>query len=764
MAGASVIAACHGHAAGGTGRHHGGVGGGRLVGPARDLGGENAVSVVFRSLTGSPRLWRNPRPRRRPRQDRRANATIERVGAPHAAFSHAASSSGMARTHGCFQRSGERERGRAEVSVRQRAAPRCQADEGVEAGAGDRRRTQRRASIELWCNSIEAHIVVVEDPDLGHDGQEDRAPVRRGANARRRGPARSPSAGHQLGARGRCGDPARRQDTALSAADELSDRGGPRSALRPASAFTRSAGHAAMMTRRDFLNGTALTIAAGLAPGRSRRSRRSRSRYPPALTGLRGQHDGSFEAAHALRARGHARFAVDGCRSRSATTWSWSAAASAGWRRPGSIAAPPPGGAHPRPRQSRRFRRPRQAQRVHDRWPPAHRLRRQPVDRLARYPVERRRPRACCAISASTSRGSRPRSSAGSIPRSGSSRGLFLARESFGRDALVAGEPPSGDRRGRAPPRQCAAARRVRRRSADRGGEQGAAPRALRRQRAIRSPARPPRRSCGSQEHELPRLSHQGLRLQRGGGELLPGPHARLLRARLRCSAGGRPARHGLSGLRGLGLPAASARAGEPYIYHFPDGNASLARLLVRALFPGVASGRTMEDVVLAPFDYDRLDGAPSRSHPARFDLHRRTQRGRQGRCSAMCAAACTHRVEARHAVLACFHMVIPHLMPELPAPQREALAQNVKTPIVYTNVVVRNWRPWLRLKVSTSPRRCRFTPGVARLPGQPRRLSPSARSVRADLPASRARCGRAQPGPRRARPSSASASRSSST
>ena len=62
--------------------------------------------------------------------------------------------------------------------------------------------------------------------------------------------------------------------------------------------------------------------------------------------------------------------------------------------------------------------------------------------------------------------------------------------------------------------------------------------------------------------------------------------------------------------------------------------------------------------------------------------------------------AGVPHRVEARHAVLACFHMVIPHIMPELPAPQRAALAQNVKTPIVYTNVLTRNWQPWVRLGV----------------------------------------------------------------
>ncbi len=58
------------------------------------------------------------------------------------------------------------------------------------------------------------------------------------------------------------------------------------------------------------------------------------------------------------------------------------------------------------------------------------------------------------------------------------------------------------------------------------------------------------------------------------------------------------------------------------------------------------------------------------------------------------------YRVAARHAVLACFHMIIPHLMPELPQQQRDALAQNVKTPLVYTNVLIRNWQSWARLKV----------------------------------------------------------------
>src|ERR1700754_915255 len=56
------------------------------------------------------------------------------------------------------------------------------------------------------------------------------------------------------------------------------------------------------ITRRDFLNGTALTIAAGLAPAAQLSAQVMH--YPPALTGLRGQHAGSFEAAHALAREG----------------------------------------------------------------------------------------------------------------------------------------------------------------------------------------------------------------------------------------------------------------------------------------------------------------------------------------------------------------------------------------------------------------------------------------------------------------------------
>ena len=49
-------------------------------------------------------------------------------------------------------------------------------------------------------------------------------------------------------------------------------------------------------------------------------------------------------------------------------------------------------------------------------------------------------------------------------------------------------------------------------------------------------------------------------------------------------------------------------RVGRPLYFHFPDGNASLARIMVRKLIPNAAPGKSMQDVVLAKFNYDQLD------------------------------------------------------------------------------------------------------------------------------------------------------------
>jgi spermidine dehydrogenase len=142
----------------------------------------------------------------------------------------------------------------------------------------------------------------------------------------------------------------------------------------------------------------------------------------------------------------------------------------------------------------------------------------------------------------------------------------------------------------------------------------------------------------------------------------------------------------------------------EPYIYHFPDGNASIARLLVRNMIPSVAPGHTMEDVVLANFDYSNLDveGAPVRVRLNSTAVAVANAPGRGGPVDVgYMRAGSLHRVQARQCVLAGYNMMIPHIMPELPEAQKQALALSVKMPLVYVNVAIRNWNAFAKLGVA---------------------------------------------------------------
>ncbi|MDG9881859.1 FAD-dependent oxidoreductase [Pseudomonas sp. GD04058] len=144
----------------------------------------------------------------------------------------------------------------------------------------------------------------------------------------------------------------------------------------------------------------------------------------------------------------------------------------------------------------------------------------------------------------------------------------------------------------------------------------------------------------------------------------------------------------------------ARAEMEEPYIYHFPDGNASLARLLVRDLIPQVAPGKGMEDIVLAKFDYSQLDQA---AHPVRIRLNSTAVSVRNvdgGVNIGYSRGGQLAQVRGRHCVMACYNMMIPYLLRDLPAEQAHALSQNVKFPLVYTKVVVRNWQAFHTLGV----------------------------------------------------------------
>jgi spermidine dehydrogenase len=154
-------------------------------------------------------------------------------------------------------------------------------------------------------------------------------------------------------------------------------------------------------------------------------------------------------------------------------------------------------------------------------------------------------------------------------------------------------------------------------------------------------------------------------------------------------------------GFAGLGLDDQIDPAyGEPYIHHFPDGNASIVRLLVRSLIPSAAPGNTMEDVVLANFDYAKLDDPGS---PVRLRLQATAVRIANlsgGVDVGYVRAGQLRRVRARHCVLACWNQMIPHIMPQLPLVQQQALGLAVKQPLVYVNVGLRNWRAFARLGV----------------------------------------------------------------
>jgi spermidine dehydrogenase len=139
---------------------------------------------------------------------------------------------------------------------------------------------------------------------------------------------------------------------------------------------------------------------------------------------------------------------------------------------------------------------------------------------------------------------------------------------------------------------------------------------------------------------------------------------------------------------------------------HLPDGGATIARALVRALVPAALPGATVDDLVTTRADYARLDrgGAPARIRlnstvvrvanlAAGSASGVRIEYQRDGRA---------HAVHARHAVLACWNAVIPHICPELPEEQKAALHTAVKTPLIYANVAIRNWRALLRLGVAS--------------------------------------------------------------
>jgi spermidine dehydrogenase len=155
------------------------------------------------------------------------------------------------------------------------------------------------------------------------------------------------------------------------------------------------------------------------------------------------------------------------------------------------------------------------------------------------------------------------------------------------------------------------------------------------------------------------------------------------------------------------GLDLGEHEKEEPYIFHFPDGNASVARLLVRALIPGAMPGKSMDDVVTARADYSKLDvdGAAVRIRLNSTVVHVEHTGSGDASSGALKTVSIAYMrgkklqsVQAKNCVLACYNGMIPYICPSLPQQQKEALSYLVKTPLVYTHVALRNWTSFAKL------------------------------------------------------------------
>jgi len=157
------------------------------------------------------------------------------------------------------------------------------------------------------------------------------------------------------------------------------------------------------------------------------------------------------------------------------------------------------------------------------------------------------------------------------------------------------------------------------------------------------------------------------------------------------------------AGFDGLGFPDSEKE--EPYIYHFPDGNASIARLLVRALIPSAMPGNSMEDVVSARAVYSKLDVGDSpvrvRLNSTVVHVRNAAERGATPEVQiAYMRGGKLRTVTGKNCVLACYNGMIPYICPDIPAEQSKALSYLVKMPLVYTHVALRNWEPFAKLNV----------------------------------------------------------------
>jgi len=183
--------------------------------------------------------------------------------------------------------------------------------------------------------------------------------------------------------------------------------------------------------------------------------------------------------------------------------------------------------------------------------------------------------------------------------------------------------------------------------------------------------------------------------------KLMAGPAASRVSV-MEAFALGCPGIQGMGWLGDVAIQILEAALGGYQTLYFADGNASVARLLVHKLIPAVSPNtQGFDDIATSRFEYDALD---LEQHPVRLRLNSTVVGVRETDDATVTVDYVQNgdavSVTGDHCVLACYNGAIPHLCPQLPETQKEALRYGVKVPLVMTNVLVENGQAFAKLGV----------------------------------------------------------------
>ena len=178
-------------------------------------------------------------------------------------------------------------------------------------------------------------------------------------------------------------------------------------------------------------------------------------------------------------------------------------------------------------------------------------------------------------------------------------------------------------------------------------------------------------------------------------------------------------AEHGQVGFNGLGIHAEEKFLESSYLFHFPDGNASLARLLVGKIIPGILPPhQSMNTIVQADLDYSKLDVAGAAMRIRLGSPVVRVEHQGPSVKIAYFQGGKAKAVRAQYCVMACYNAIIPSLLPEIPQKQKEALAYAAKVPMMYNNALLTNWKAFEKLGVARISAPGMYHPNTSLDPG----------------------------------------------